>query len=430
MKNGMKKLVSLILVLLFSCTMLFGMTACEFFNGDTDALNDQIETLTKQLDDVNAKVIALEAEKASLESELSHLEGEKASLESELSDLEAETNSQISNLNKEIEEHEAEAEKLRNCLAGKHSFSGATCTTCGTDRGYARDGDYIYFGEYPQTLKADDVTVTSETDTRGYYLGSDGNYYAMVTADPYVDGMAADPTSTSTFTTGARVVEGEVYYFKVEPIRWRIITEENGEAFLLCDSIIANIQYQTDYRYESSAGGYCTTSNGAPSGTYANNYMYSNARVWLNETFYKTAFNQIQQGIVLTTEVDNSEESANPYGSPRSNKCVCENTSDKVFLLSMCEATNEAYGFASYITSDTARRMMTSDYSRATGAYMDTGSDNNGNGWWWTRSPYDANDRFTTKAYLITETGVAFSPYDVGSNAGGVVSALRIQLNP
>lgn len=430
MKNGIKKLTSLFLMLLFSYTILFSLTACESFNGDADALNDQINTLTNQLADVNDRILALEAEKASLESELSDLEAEKSLLESELSDLEAETNAQISNLNKEKEELEASAEMLRNCLAGKHSFSGSTCTNCGFDRGFIRDGDYIYFGEYPQTLKADDVTITSETDSRGYYLGSDGNYYAMVTADPYVDGMAADPTSKSTFTTGASVIEGEVYYFKVEPIRWRIIAEENGEALLLCDSIIANMQYQSDYEYESSVGGYCTTSNGAPSGTYANNYMYSNARVWLNETFYKTAFNQMQQGIVLTTEVDNSEESANPYGSPRSNKCVCENTSDKVFLLSICEATNETYGFASYITSDTARRMMTSDYSRATGAYMDTGSDNNGNGWWWTRSPYDSNDRFTTNAYLITETGVAFSPYDVGSNAGGVVPALRIQLNP
>ena len=415
MKNRMKKLVSLILMLVFSCTMLFGMTACQFSNGDTAELNDQIETLTKQLDDVNTKMLALEAE--------------KALLESELSDLETETNAQISNLNKEKEELKAMADALSNCLVGKHTFSGAICTICGYDRGYTRDGDYIYFGEFPQTLKADDVTITDTIDARGYYLGSDGNYYAAVTADPYVDGMAADPTSKSTFSTGASVVEGTVYYFKVEPIRWRIITEENGEALLLCDSIIASLHYQTAYEYESSAGGYCTTSNGAPSGTYANNYMYSNVRIWLNETFYETAFNKIQQGVVLTTEVDNSEESASPYGSSRNNKCVCENTSDKIFLLSICEATNEANGFASYFTSDVTRQMMTSDYSRATGAYMDTTEDYNGNGWWWTRSPYDSNDRYTTKAYMIFETGISY-PDDVASSAGGVVPALRIQLNP
>ena len=416
MKNGIKKSVSLILVSLFSCAMIFSMTACQFSNGDTDALNDQIETLTKQLDDVNAKILELEAE--------------KALLGSELSDLEAETNAQISDLNKEKEELQALEKALRNCLVGIHTFSGAICTTCGFDRGYTRDGDYIYLGEFPQTIKADDVTITSEVDSRGYYLGSDGNYYAAVTADPYVDGMAADPISKSTFTTGASVVEGTVYYFKVEPIRWRIITEENGEAFLLCDSVIANPQYQSAYEYESSRGGYCTASNGAPSGTYANNYMYSDVRIWLNETFYETAFNRIQQGIVLTTEVDNSAESASPYGDPASNRCVCENTSDKVFLLSVCEAADEAYGFASYITSDTSRRMMTSDYSRATGAYMDTSSDYNGNGWWWTRSPYDTNDRFTINAFLITETGTVLSMHDVGDTSVGIVPALRIKLIP
>ena len=189
MKNGMKKLVSLILMLVFSFTMLFGMTACQFSNGDTAALNDQIETLTKQLDDVNAKILALEEE--------------KALLESELSDLETETNAQINNLNKEKEELKAMADALSNCLVGKHTFSGAVCTICGYDRGYTRDGDYIYLGEFPQTLKADDVTITDTIDARGYYLGSDGNYYAAVTADPYVDGMAADPTSKSTFSNSA-----------------------------------------------------------------------------------------------------------------------------------------------------------------------------------------------------------------------------------
>jgi uncharacterized repeat protein (TIGR02543 family) len=75
---------------------------------------------------------------------------------------------------------------------------------------YYRDGDYIYLGEYPQTLKSDDVTITKTIDERGYYLGSDGFYYAKYST----------------------------YYFKVEPIRWRILTEQDGKAFLFCDIII------------------------------------------------------------------------------------------------------------------------------------------------------------------------------------------------
>ena len=41
----------------------------------------------------------------------------------------------------------------------------------------------VEFGEYPQTLKAENVTITSQTpDADGYYLGSDGARYAKQVA--------------------------------------------------------------------------------------------------------------------------------------------------------------------------------------------------------------------------------------------------------
>ena len=69
---------------------------------------------------------------------------------------------------------------------------------------YTRDGDYIFFGEYPQTLKADDVTITDVRDERGYCLGSDGSYYAEVYANP--------AGSDYKFSTGEVVSAGNVYY--------------------------------------------------------------------------------------------------------------------------------------------------------------------------------------------------------------------------
>ena len=218
-------------------------------------------------------------------------------------------------------------------------------------------GEYILFGEYPQTVKADDVTITDTTDSRGYYLGSDGYYYAKLKATPC--------TSYYTFSTGEKIDGGSVYYFKVEPIRWRILSEENGEAFLLCDSIIANQRFAEN----------------------SNNYAESEIRTWLNSTFYDTAFSELAKSLILITVVDNSAESANPHDDSKYwnngvNKYACENTSDKVFLLSEEEVTNSSYGFEMY-TSDKARVMITSDYSRATGAQMN----DNGIGWWWLRSP-------------------------------------------
>ena len=301
-----------------------------------------------------------------------------------------------------------------------HNYVDGFCTVCGkAEPAYTIDGDYVYFGEYPQTIKADDVTVTDTTDSRGYYLGSDGEYYAAVTADPY--------GSNYTFTNNTTVVSGTVYYFKVEPIRWRILSTDGETALILCDSIIANMAYQPDYTYDSASDRYYTTANGAPDGTYVNNYKYSEVRRWLNDNFYNTAFTALEQELIITTQVDNSAESLYNYGSTGSfsSTYACEDTYDKVFLLSRQEATNPEYGFASSGTNDTARRMQTSDYSRATGAYMHTSESYFGNSWWWLRSP---DYGYCSLARAISSDGSVYYYGNVCYSHGGVVPALQIML--
>ena len=265
------------------------------------------------------------------------------------------------------------------------------------------DGEYILFGQYSQTIKAADVSIISTTpDTDGYYLGSDGERYAKVVADPYNSGYK--------FSDNSSVINGITYYFKVEPIRWRILSESDGNAFILCDSIIANHYY---HHTRSS-----TTIDGQT--VYANNYKYSDIRAWLNDEFYNTAFGDLQQALIQTTEVDNSARntgnSSNPY--------ACENTFDKVFLPSFREVITIEYGFeSSASTDDTARRMLTSDFSRATGAYMST----NSNGWWWLRSPYyDYSDH----ARYVSDYGTAYyDDYYVSDGRYGVVPALNLMLS-
>ena len=260
------------------------------------------------------------------------------------------------------------------------------CSKCKETCDYYLDGNYIYFGEYPQTLKEGSVTITETTDERGYYLGSDGCYYAKVVADPYSSGYK--------FSTGVTVTDGGTYYFKVEPIRWRILSEDGETAFILCDSIIAN------QRYDDSS----------------NNYKESEIRAWLKETFYETAFTELQREIILITEVDNSVYSTG-YDW---NEYVCEDTEDKIFLLSYREVTNSAYGLSSVYD----REMQTSDYSRATGAYMNTSNSYYGNGCWRLRSP--------SRDYDVYARGVDYvgyvCNYSVDYSNCGVVPALQIRL--
>lgn len=74
--------------------------------------------------------------------------------------------------------------------------------------------------------------------------------------------------------------------------------------------------------------------------------MYSHIRSWLNSTFFETAFNSSKKEKIETTIVDNSASST----LDDSNKYACDNTSDKMFLLSYKEAKN-------YLSSDSKRKV-------------------------------------------------------------------------
>ena len=263
------------------------------------------------------------------------------------------------------------------------------CDVCKESCAYTRDGEYIYFGEYPQTLQSNDrITYSENPAANGYYLGSDNNYYAKVVADPYGE---------SYYFSNATVVEsGKAYYFKVEPIRWRIIETDYNTALIVCDSIIDSMAYDAN----------------------DNNYKNSDVRAWLCNTFYKEAFTALQQAIIVSTEVDNSGASTADPGNPY----ICGNTVDPVFLLSYSDVINKDYGF-----DVTTRQLMLSDYARAGGALMSQDADTYYCGTWWLRSPYDFSEDYARCVYRDGRvlTGSYAETYH---DHIGVVPALVIRL--
>ncbi len=307
---------------------------------------------------------------------------------------------------------------------------------------YTRSGDYIYFGSYPQTVKASTVTIKSTTDSRGYYLGSDSAYYAKVSATPY--------GSNYKFSNNAQITTGTTYYFKVEQIKWRILYSTGSTALLVCDSILDAYPYEI----------------------YTNNYENSSIRnYFLNDSaFYGKAFTSAEQGIIRNTTVDNTKyttERDRRYSVDMSEKVTidnteydrfklencghqlyeykkdpkdktwkwelyaestndyaCANTTDKVFLLSYADVFNESYGFWPYFTNDSARRRTASDYSRASGLLIDTSDSYYGCGHWWLRSPYYDCDYM---AAVVNFDGFVDNYY-VGLHHFGVVPALWINL--
>lgn len=259
------------------------------------------------------------------------------------------------------------------------------------------DPAYVEFGMFPQTVKADDVTVDeSSADANGWYLGSDGARYAKVTAAPH---------GSCAFSTGAAVESGKTYYFKVEPIRWQVLSDADGTMFLLADRVLANMAYDAD----------CA------------DYAESDIRAWLNGDFLTAAFNAEESAAVLVTEVDNSSAST----GFADNDNACENTNDKIFLPSRAEMISTAYNFLKDDGPDRFREREVSDYAKATGAYAhpeksaDGAQNYYGNGWWWLRSPIDWSDDVACAVHVNGIVRYGSADY-VSLAYIGVVPALKV----
>ena len=293
---------------------------------------------------------------------------------------------------------------------------------------YTREGERIYFGEYPQsevtgaalksTLNAKAGTLPTLSNMQawtsyGYYDdGYVSNYmwYIDITEGgeryrgvyfyycrPQSTDKVASVNNTNQYDNG--YYTGTVYWFKYEPIAWTVLSEGDGKALILCDMIIDSREYDFD-------------------GAYSNNYAESTIRAWLNDTFYKTAFNDLQKGIILTTTVDNSEASAIYTPNPN----TCEDTEDKIFLLSLSDMCNSAYGFSTDpMASDAARKKSVTDYALAQGIRTYDGEI----GAWWLRSPYFED---TENQCKVGTSGNAYGLDYANRSDVGVVPALEIWL--
>ena len=318
---------------------------------------------------------------------------------------------------------------------------------------YTREGNKILFGLYPQsevTKESLISTLNSKTGelptsdnaqawtSYGYYIsGSESNFmwYIDIEEDGeryrgvYFNSFRPYNTDFQSFADNSYQDEyvyttSVVYWFKYEHISWTILNENSTDktALILCDMIIDAQAYQDVDEYNNNTGKHYNTSTGVPDETYANNYAYSTIRKWLNEIFYTTAFNELQKRIILTTTVDNGVAST----CHEMNGYVCENTQDKIFLLSAQETTNTTYGFASSTsTYDTARRKKMTDYAKVQGAYTSKSADYAGNGRWWLRSPDIFSSAYAHEIYDrgdVTGNSVTYS-------FNGVVPALQIRLS-
>ncbi len=348
---------------------------------------------------------------------------------------------------------------------GKHSYVCDVCTTCNelNPVRYTREGDHIYFGHWPQTRERDENVVAKLNEIAGkpptprdkanpynweshegvsYMLQKiviyNGTKYLGVQMNEYrasgVYSLRRDIMDNGYFTT-------EVYWFKYEPIKWRILTTSGNSAFIMSDIALDFFSMQPDRKSEIRDDLLASYNNsaGVPDGIYANNWEYSFIRRWLNETFYNEVFNDLQKEIIKTTRLDNSARSCNPNDYPKyygyaenagKNKYAdqCKDTDDKIFLLSLRDVTTTAYGFNKDVKAeDPARNLQASDFAKFHGVSM--GNTQKDYVTWYTRSPSLAvgNQGYTTFVLYRDNKGVINSPNLVAE--GGVVPALWLTLS-
>ncbi len=214
----------------------------------------------------------------------------------------------------------------------------------------------VYYGYYPQS-HVGDTTITSQltalasssssykTDRGWYYLN--GTYYASARQHASNDYTLSDGTSITPQDTST------IHWFKVEPIKWRILSSEEGTYSLVSSSLLRG-----DVIYANSLGPIY--------------YDQSHIRDYINGDFYKDAFS-FDSSLVQTVEVDNSASTT----GIEPNVCACDNTFDKVYLLSYKDCVNSAY-----FKNQSDRMCSPTDY-----ALCNLANGEEGYGYYFTRSP-------------------------------------------
>lgn len=265
-----------------------------------------------------------------------------------------------------------------------------------TEISLVKTGDIVEYGNYPQSkldetedaalIKELEKLISMDTNTwysYGYYIGEedwgtmkasdfmryrdvyyDGAKYRAVIFDSYRPAFTLmDSTSSRQEYNGYST--GNVYWFKYEPLRWRVLDPSTG--YVMCDITIDaqaynNACYWLDYDVDDNYD--IDEFFGDAEYTYfASNYARSSIRAWLNDDFYNTAFTSEQKSNIVITELDNSS-----VGYP---VCNAPSTEDNVFLISYEDSINEIYGFStSYSEYDPARQIKMTDYAKCQGCSM------------------------------------------------------------
>lgn len=249
--------------------------------------------------------------------------------------------------------------------------------------------DCIWFGSYPQTeiVYEDDSETIATLETNTYnpvqYEKVDSSTWAAITVasfdsngDAVVDGVKYRRMKSTDATARNDKAyiwkdDSSYHYFRYDPIKWRILSTDGEEAFLLADRGLDAKQYhmeESDVTWGTSTvrswlNGYDASANASRIDYRENN-------------FFDAAFNSEEKRSIAATEEFDDDDFGGTSGDGRQ---------DKVFLLSYAEQKSEAYGLEFMLPQSKEREdrsLVPAAYARAMGGYL-CGKGDYG---WWLRS--------------------------------------------
>ena len=311
------------------------------------------------------------------------------------------------------------------------STSDGTGSNDSVFKGTEATGTIINFGSYPQSKVTNSATLKKlnkepkQWESYEYYSGTgfwyDGNMepsdymkyadiklggekYRAVTFSEYRPECTGYTHSDGTYQDDNGYFTNNVYYFKYEPLKWRVLDAVTG--LVVCDSIIDSQAYNNYILWAKSDYEHWGDSN-----NYASDWEHSSLRAWLNNEFYNTAFSKTQQDRIKELTRENKSAYISKYDS--------NPTSDKITLLSSDDVLNTSYGFSSSSSAyDTARQRKGTDYAKCQGLWVS--SSYGGAHLWWLRSPLNSSGASGVSYYGRASSST------VGYIKVGVVPALNL----
>ncbi len=186
-----------------------------------------------------------------------------------------------------------------------------------------------------------------------------------------------------------------------DPIEWVVLDKTKTEIFVMSKYVLDGLPF--NYKDD-------------------NKWDVCSQRKWLNKKFINAAFNKTEKSLIRETTLSNKYNFIG--GTPG-----CDDTKDKVFLLSIEEVINKSYGFDSdYAATDINRRCAPTKYAVAQGVYQHKDAS----------KAYRTADNIFACGWLLRSPGRRYyeSEFEsvsgdgyIGGSAFGVRPAIKIFLN-